>query len=236
MAGGKARLPPRWFIVIFWHLHRRVVQASRGRRGLWPPRPGKWGALRLTTQGRRSGEPRSVIVGYYEDGSNLITMAMNGWGAAEPAWWLNLQAHPEAVVELAGGIQREVLGRAAVGGERERLWQRWSELDRNLDGYAARRPHETAVVVLEPRAVARRSRELPGVACLATGPQPGTTRPVQRSNTGRFAGKIGATGFEPATARPGRQAVGVDASRSAPRVPIAHSRGHSGRIGRSSRY
>ena len=111
MAGGKARLPPRWFIVIFWHLHRRVVQASRGRRGLWPPRPGKWGALRLTTQGRRSGEPRSVIVGYYEDGSNLITMAMNGWGAAEPAWWLNLQAHPEAVVELAGGIQREVLGR-----------------------------------------------------------------------------------------------------------------------------
>ena len=84
--------------------------------------------------GRRSGEPRSVIVGYYEDGPNLVTMAMNGWGAAEPAWWLNLRAHPEAVVELAGGIRREVLGRAAVGGERERLWRRWSELDQNLDG------------------------------------------------------------------------------------------------------
>ncbi len=127
-----------------------------GAKGLWPPRPGKWGALRLTTRGRRSGEPRRVIVGYYEDGSNLISMAMNGWGAAEPAWWLNLQAHPEAVVELAGGIQREVLGRAAVGGERERLWQRWRELDKNknLDRYAARRPQETAVVVLAPRAVA----------------------------------------------------------------------------------
>ena len=82
--------------------------------------------MRLTTTGRRSGEPRSVIVGYYEDGDNLVTMAMNGWGAPEPAWWLNLQAHPEAVVELAGRIRREVLGRAAVGGERERLWQRWT--------------------------------------------------------------------------------------------------------------
>jgi hypothetical protein len=38
-----------------------------------------------------------------------------------------------------------------VGGEREPLWQRWRELDKNLDGYAARRPQETAVVALEPR-------------------------------------------------------------------------------------
>ena len=95
-----------------------------------------------------------MIVGYYEDGPNLVTMAMNGWGEAEPAWWLNLQAHPEAVVELAGGLRREVLGRAATGAEREPLWQRWRELDRNLDDYAARRPRETAVVVLEPRVVA----------------------------------------------------------------------------------
>ncbi|HSL12507.1 MAG TPA: nitroreductase family deazaflavin-dependent oxidoreductase [Actinomycetota bacterium] len=144
------RLPPRWFIVTFWHAHRWVVRATRGRKGLWRPRVGKWGALRLTTTGRRSGEPRSVIIGYFEDGPNLVSMAMNGWGAPEPAWWLNLQAHPEAVVELAGSGRRAVLGRAAVGEERERLWQRWRELDEGLDGYAARRPRETAVVVLEP--------------------------------------------------------------------------------------
>ena len=107
----------------FWHLHRWIVRVSGARKGLWPPRPGKYGTLRLTARGRRSGEPRSVIVGYYEDGPNLVTMAMNGWGAAEPAWWLNLQAHPEAVVELAGRIRREVLGRAAVGEERDRLWR-----------------------------------------------------------------------------------------------------------------
>lgn len=146
----KGRLPPRWFMKAFWHTHRRVVRMSGGRKGLWSPRQGKWGALRLTTTGRRSSKPHSVIVGYYEDGPNLVTMAMNGWGAAEPAWWLNLQADPHAVVDLAGGIRRDVLGRSAAGEERERLWQRWRELDKQLDSYAARRPHETAVVVLEP--------------------------------------------------------------------------------------
>jgi deazaflavin-dependent oxidoreductase (nitroreductase family) len=150
-AEGKGRLPPRWFVKAFWHVHRRIVRASGGRTGLWGPRPGKWGALQLTATGRHSGKPRSVILGYYEDGPNLVTMAMNGWGAAEPAWWLNLQAAPDAVVELAGGIRREVRGRAALGEERERLWQRWRELDKDLDSYAARRPRETAVVVFEPR-------------------------------------------------------------------------------------
>ena len=151
MAESKGFLPPRWFVVIFWHLHRRWVRMSRGRRGLWLPRTGKWGALRLTTTGRRSGEARRVIIGYFEDGDDLVSMAMNGWGAPEPAWWLNLQANPDAVVELAGGTRLDVLGRAATGEERERLWQRWRELDKNLDGYASRRPKETAVVVLEPR-------------------------------------------------------------------------------------
>ena len=152
MSGDKARLPPRWFIKAFWRGHRRLVRATWARKGLWSPRPGKWGALRLTTTGRRSGEPRSVILGYYEDGANLVSMAMNGWGAAEPAWWLNLQTDPHAVVELAGRVRREVFARSAAGEERERLWQRWREMDKNLDRYAARRPRETAVVVLEPRA------------------------------------------------------------------------------------
>ncbi len=153
MAGGKVRLPPRWFITTAWHVHRWIVRASRGRKGLWAPRPGKWGALRLTTTGRRSGERRSVIIFYYEDGPNLVSMAMNGWGSAEPAWWLNLQADPRAVVELAGGIRHEVRASVADGEERERLWQRWRALDKNLDSCAARRPHETAVVVLEPRGI-----------------------------------------------------------------------------------
>jgi deazaflavin-dependent oxidoreductase (nitroreductase family) len=106
--------------------------------------------MRLTTIGRRSGQERSVILGYFEDGPNLVTMAMNGWSSGEPAWWLNLQAQPEARVDLAGG-GRAVRGRVATGEERARLWARWQEIDENLDAYAALRSTETAVVVLEPQ-------------------------------------------------------------------------------------
>ena len=106
--------------------------------------------LRVTTIGRRTGRERSVILGYIEHGPDLVTMAMNGWAAPEPAWWLNLQAHPEVMVQLADG-SRAVRARAAEGDERARLWAAWRELDPQLDGYAALRSSETAVVVLEPR-------------------------------------------------------------------------------------
>jgi deazaflavin-dependent oxidoreductase (nitroreductase family) len=90
-----------------------------------------------------------VIVGYFEDGPDVVTMAMNGWGDAEPAWWLNLQAHPDITVHLADG-SRQVTARAAQGDERDRLWARWQQIDKHLDAYAARRSMETAVVVLGP--------------------------------------------------------------------------------------
>jgi deazaflavin-dependent oxidoreductase (nitroreductase family) len=146
---AEPRLPPSWFIRTFWKAHRTVYRLTRGRIGLWRPKAGKWGTLRLTTTGRRSGQQRVAILGYYEDGPNLVTMAMNGWMEAEPAWWLNLQARPEATVVLKGESRR-VRARAAVGEERTRLWQQWREIDDNLDGFAKRRPTETAVVILEP--------------------------------------------------------------------------------------
>jgi len=146
----KPWLPPRWFIRTAWKVHRRLYKISGGRFGLRRPKGDQYGLMRLTTIGRRSGQERSVILGYFEDGPNLVTMAMNGWGEAEPAWWLNLQAKPEAMIQVPGS-RYAIVGRAAEGEERERLWARWSEIDDNLDGYAARRSGETAVVVLEPR-------------------------------------------------------------------------------------
>jgi hypothetical protein len=89
------KLPPRWFIRIAWAAHRSLYRLTGGRRGLWRPKPNGWGAMRLKTIGRHSGKERVAILGYYEDGPNLVTMAMNGWGAREPAWWLNLRSHPE---------------------------------------------------------------------------------------------------------------------------------------------
>ncbi len=144
------RLPPRWFIRTAWALHRALYAITGGRRGLRSATGDRWGMMRLHTIGRRSGVERVAILGYFEDGPDLVTMAMNGWGEPEPAWWLNLQSHPDARVDLIGG-PRLVRGRAAEGDERVRLWERWAHYDRGLDGYAARRPRSTAVVILEPR-------------------------------------------------------------------------------------
>jgi len=145
-------LPPRWVVRVAWAIHRAIYAITGGRRGLRSPTADQWGMMRLRTVGRRTGEERTAILGYFEDGQDLVTMAMNGWADAEPAWWLNLQAHTDTTVELKDG-PHAVRGRAAVGEERERLWARWAAFnkDDDLDGYAARRSRETAVVILSPR-------------------------------------------------------------------------------------
>jgi deazaflavin-dependent oxidoreductase (nitroreductase family) len=143
---------PRWLVRTIWTAHRTAYRVTGGRFGLRPPTDTRWGMLRLTTTGRRSGKRRAAILGYLDDGHNLVTPAMNGWADPEPAWWLNLQAHPAATVELPGG-RRAVTARAAVGEERERLWRRLVDLGTaaNTDANAATRGRETAIVVLEPQ-------------------------------------------------------------------------------------
>ena len=148
----KPPLPPRWFIRGAWLTHRAIYRFSGHRRGLREAAGGKWGTMLLTTTGRKTGKAREAIVAYFEDGSNVITVAMNGWAEPEPAWWLNLVANPEASVILKGRAPRKVRGREATGTERDRLWAHWRELGTEAD-YSVRRSH-TAVVVLEPAGAA----------------------------------------------------------------------------------
>jgi F420H(2)-dependent quinone reductase len=145
------RLPPRWVIRTVWVLHRAMLRISRGRLGLRKAAADQAGYLQLATIGRRSGKERRAIVAYAEDGPNLVTIAMNGWGEAAPAWWLNLEAHPDATVNLPHE-SLAVRARVADRDERSRLWAQliggpWGD----IDGYAAKRSRETPVVILEPR-------------------------------------------------------------------------------------
>ena len=144
------RLQPRWFIRSFWAVQRAVYLVTGGRFGLRTARADRWGMMRLRTVGRRTGAERTAILGYFEDGPDLVTMAMNGWADPEPAWWLNLQAHPDTTVDLVDG-SRAVHGRAADPSERRRLWARWAVYDKGLNDFAALRSRETAVVILSPR-------------------------------------------------------------------------------------
>ena len=115
------------------HVLGRPPSAVQDHR--WPARPRPCDRRQVghdapATIGRRTGEERTVILGYFEDGPNLVTMAMNGWADPEPAWWLNLQAHPDATVDLAGG--RALHATAADREERPRLWARWAHYDKDL--------------------------------------------------------------------------------------------------------
>ena len=142
---------PRWLVRTIWVLHRAAYSVTGGRFGLRSPHATQWGMLRLRTIGRRTGKERVAILGYIEDGPNIITPAMNGWADPEPAWWLNLQSSPDATIELPSGT-RQVTARAAVGEERARLWARLLALGSSAytDASAALRSRETAIVVLEP--------------------------------------------------------------------------------------
>lgn len=148
-----ARAVPRFMLRTFWAVHRFLHRITGGRFGLQRPEAGKrFGMLRVESVGRRTGKRRAAMIGYYEDGPNIVTMAMNGWGQADPAWWLNLRAAPETTVTLADG-RRQVRARVATGAERDRLWanfQKYPGWGENVDGLAALRARETTVIVLEP--------------------------------------------------------------------------------------
>ena len=144
---------PHWLIRTIWFVHRRAFAITGGRFGLRTPAASRWGMLRLTTVGRRTGRTRVAILGFIEDGPNIVVPAMNGWMDPEPAWWLNLQAHPEASVTLPRGETRDVMARAAEGRERDRLWRALVDLGTAAytDANAATRSRETAIVIFEPR-------------------------------------------------------------------------------------
>jgi F420H(2)-dependent quinone reductase len=143
---------PRWLVRTIWVLHRAAYSITGGRFGLRPSTDTQWGMLRLQTVGRKTGRERVAIVGYIVDGPNLVTPAMNGWADPEPAWWLNLQSDPKATVEL-GGESRQVVARAALGDERDRLWRNFVALGSSAftDASAALRSRETTLVIFEPR-------------------------------------------------------------------------------------
>ncbi|WP_110589900.1 nitroreductase/quinone reductase family protein [Microbacterium suaedae] len=148
MSPRKPFVPPRFVVSTAWRIHRAIARRGPGR-GLWEPGArNAWGALTLTTTGRRSGDPRIAIVGYLDDGDALHTLAMNGWREGHPAWWLNLQSDPRARVAMPDGSAHDVVAHRATDAERDRLWREWQRIDPQIDDLAARRTTPTDIVVL----------------------------------------------------------------------------------------
>jgi F420H(2)-dependent quinone reductase len=105
--------------------------------------------LLLTTTGRKSGLPRTAPVVYLADGGDMVVIGSNAGHGKTPAWSLNLQANPEAEVEV-GRRRIEVRARVAEGSERADLWRRHNEQYSGFDEYEARTDRQIAVFILEP--------------------------------------------------------------------------------------
>ncbi len=127
--------------------HLALYRASAGRIGA------ELGGLRvllLTTQGRRSGVPRTAPLVYFEDGDRLVVIGSKGGDPHDPLWWENLKKTPDASVQIGAEIRR-VRARLASPEERARLWPRIRGENPAYAGYEKRTSREIPVVLLEAR-------------------------------------------------------------------------------------
>jgi F420H(2)-dependent quinone reductase len=106
--------------------------------------------LVLTTVGRNSGERRSTPVGYLRHGEGFAVLASNAGSDRSPAWWLNLQADPNAQI-LVDGTRSSVKARRADAAEDAALWTQFASLNPGFDEYRNLTERQIPVVVLEPR-------------------------------------------------------------------------------------
>jgi deazaflavin-dependent oxidoreductase (nitroreductase family) len=139
-------MPDSWLKAI-GKLNVPVYRLSRGRIF------GKIGTapvLLLTSTGRRSGQQRTAPVVFLADGDREIVIGSNAGNVRTPAWSYNLQANPDAEVEIRGA-RKPVRARVAEGEERAELWRKVNAMYAGFDSYDAKTSREIAVFVLEPR-------------------------------------------------------------------------------------
>ena len=128
-------------------VHRGLLKVSGGRLGAMA---GKMPVLELTTIGRRSGKPRSVLLtSPWQDGDTIVVVASRGGDPQHPAWFLNLRDNPAVQVTIRGET-KPMRARVADADERADLWPKITDAHRNYAGYQRRTEREIPVVLLEP--------------------------------------------------------------------------------------
>ena len=132
---------------LFGPEHVRVYRETAGEHGY------HWKGARillLTTTGRKSGEPRTHPLIHRTDGDRWVVVASKGGWAHDPIWFKNLEADPNATIEVLGE-ETPVRAHVAEGEERERLWKLMNEEWPAYDEYQSRAERQIPVVVLERR-------------------------------------------------------------------------------------
>ena len=130
-------------------VHRLVLTASGGRLG---SSIGSMPVYRVTTTGRKSGQPRTVLLtAPVVDGDRLIFVASKGGDDRDPDWYRNLMAEPSIQVAAAdGGETRAMVTRTASTDEKAELWPRIIDAYKGYQGYQQGTDRDIPVVIAEP--------------------------------------------------------------------------------------
>ena len=129
-------------------VHRILLKVSGGRAG-WTAM--EMPVLELTTRGRKSGQPRSVMLtSPLREGPALVVVASRGGDDRPPAWFLNLRDNPDVEVRLQGKPRQPMHARVASAAERERLWPLVTSDHKNYADYQTKTTREIPLVLLEP--------------------------------------------------------------------------------------
>jgi deazaflavin-dependent oxidoreductase (nitroreductase family) len=105
-------------------------------------------ALLLTTRGRNTGTPRRTALYYGRDGDRYLVVASGGGEPTHPAWYLNLLAHPEVIVQVGSDIF-VAHARPATPTEKPPLWQTMVSIFPKYAQYQAKTAREIPVVIIE---------------------------------------------------------------------------------------
>lgn len=129
-------------------LHRAVLKVSFGKLG-W--RALKMPVVQLTTTGRKSHQPRTVLVtSPHQEGDTVVIVASGGGNDTNPAWLLNLRDDPNVQVSVGGSPTRAMVAHEATPEERARLWPLITAAHGNYAGYQAKTSREIPLVLLQP--------------------------------------------------------------------------------------
>jgi deazaflavin-dependent oxidoreductase (nitroreductase family) len=128
--------------------HRAVITLSFGRLG---HDAANMPVLELTTIGRKSGTPRSVMLtAPVQDGDRLVVVASRGGDDTHPAWFLNLRDNPDVQVSLRGGPKRPMRAHVMSADERAAVWPDLIAAHTMYGGYQTKTSREIPLIWLEP--------------------------------------------------------------------------------------
>ena len=104
--------------------------------------------LLLTTTGRKSGEERELPLIYGTNGDDYLIVASKGGADQPPAWYLNLKADPNVVVQVKGD-RFDAQAREASAEEKADLWSTMTAEWPAYDDYQTKTDRDIPIIVLE---------------------------------------------------------------------------------------